>query len=192
MGLTRGADAALIAALAGPFHPVVLVRVDWPGAPVRVHSGIGALSWDGFVWTGVGRHGEIRLPEEGFGLAQSAGSLRIGGLPAEIDAHLGSDVRGREVDVWFGVVTARAGTVLVGTPVSAFAGYVDGMADEEVATEGGLMRVIDLAFASGPSQRSRTSAHHSYEDQITTYPGDTAGRWVKAAVANAGAVLPKW
>ena len=189
MGLTRGVDPVLLAAVAAPFHPVVLVYVDWPGGVVRVHSGVGTLTWGGFGWLGVGQAGGLTLPDEGRGLAQSAGVLRIGGLPDDIDAHLGQDVRGRAVDVWFGAVTARAGTTLVAEPVPVFTGYVDGMSDEEKATGEGVFRAIELAIASGPSQRSATSAWHSYEDQITAYPGDTAGRWVKAAVAQAGTVV---
>jgi hypothetical protein len=189
MPLSRGVDPDLLAALAGPFHPVVLVRVDWPGGVVRVHSGLGDLVWDSATWVGVGHHGELVLPEEGAGMAAAEGRMRLGGLPDDLDDHLDAAARGRDVDVWFGVVTERAGAVLAADPVLVFAGYVDGLSDEEVATPEGLFRAIDVALGSGPPQRAATSAHHSYEDQITAFPGDTAGRWTRAARANAGKLV---
>lgn len=188
MALTRGIDSALLAAISGPFNPVVLIYVDWPSDPVRVHNGIGTLTWGGHSWLGVGTYGEMQLPEEGTGLAATSGMLRIGGLPEEIDAYLEADVRNRDVEVWFGAVTTRAGNVLIGEPVSIFAGYIDGMSDQEEASGTGRVRSIELSIASGASQRSRSSAHHSYEDQITAYPDDTAGRWCKGSRAQIEAI----
>jgi hypothetical protein len=187
--VTRGVDPDLLAAIAAPFHPVMLVQVDWPGGMVRVHSGLGDLTWNGHTWTGVGTKGEVRLPQEGTGLAADDGLLRIGGLPDEIDAYLDADVRGRAVDVWFGATTVRAGTVLVSDPVQVFTGYVDGLSDETAVEGKDLQRTINVSLGSGPPQRSRANAVHSYEDQIAAYPGDTGFRWAKAANAAAGTLV---
>ncbi|MFN6976943.1 MAG: hypothetical protein ACK4OP_02380 [Gemmobacter sp.] len=192
MALIRDIHPDLFAALSGPFHPVVLLHADWPGGAVRVHSGVGTLHWDGHAWDGIGAAGALRLPEEATGLAAIGGSMRIGGLPAEIDAHLAADPTGRDVEVWFGAVTERAGTVLIGAPFAAYVAYVDGMEDETAPGPDGLVRTIEIGISSTPPQRTAFAAHHSYEDQITAHPGDTAGRWVKAAVSRTAVELPKW
>lgn len=193
MDLTRGVDPVLLAALSGPFHPVVLVYVDWPGEAVRVHSGLGQITWGGEVWHGVGERGFVSFPAEAMGAASFAGTMKLGGLPSEIDAHLTLDPRERDVEIFFGAVTERAGTVLRGEPVSAFTGYVDGMGDDEVFDLDGVSsRVITLGIATGPSQRSRGGAYHTYADQVAAHPGDTAGRWLMAARAQSEANTPKW
>lgn len=192
MELKRGASAGLLAALAKPFHPVMLALVAWPTGAVRVHSGFGSMSWDGHTWLGVGDRGFLRLPEEGSGIAAANGVLRLGGLPEDIDAHLSADARGAVVQVWFGVTTDRAGSVLAEDPVQVFVGYVDSMADETVATQDGWSRILSLNIAAGPSQRARASVHHTDADQKALYPADTAGRWVIAASAAAAAGQAKW
>ena len=119
----------LAAITAGNFCPVVMVYLDWPDGPVRVHSNIGTITWQGEEWLGLGKFGGITSPEEGMGLAQSAAGLQLIGAPDEIDAYLDSPIRGRRGEIWFGVVTERAGNVLIGEPFSIFTGYMDAMRD---------------------------------------------------------------
>jgi hypothetical protein len=169
------------------FHPTLLVFVDWPTGPVRVHSGLGVIAWAGVNWQGVGDLGGISLPSELGGLAQQPGLISLGGLPAQIDDDLRLDLRGRAVQVFYGVVTARAGNVLIGTPFEVFAGAIDGVRDEQTAGT----RLISLELASGPSQLRRGAAVHSHADQQARYPGDTGGRLSNALNARLAEVL-KW
>ena len=192
MALIRDIDPATLAAMSRAFHPVVLLHVDWPGGAVRVHSGLGTLVWGGHEWTGVGVAGSLTLPDESAGLAALPGEMRLGGDPAAIDAVHDVDPSGVAVDVWFGAVTERAGATLVGAPFSIFTGYVDGMGDETVADGAGVARAVIAGLASGPSQRAGGAAHHSYEDQIAAFPGDTAGRWLKGDVSRTVVEVPKW
>lgn len=197
MGLTRDIDADLLAALAGPFHPVVLVFVDWPEDPVRVHSGRGTLSWEGEDWIGLAdlNPGAVTLPDEAASLAMVEGQLVIGGDPDTIDAVLADAeaARGAEVQIWFGAVTTRAGTTLVGEPFSVFAGGVGSVGDEDTPVgEIDMARLVRVQLTSGPSQRSVAAAHHSYADQQRIDSDDTAGRWVMGALGNLIPELPKW
>jgi hypothetical protein len=185
----RDLHADTLAALQGPFYPVVLLYVDWPGDVVRVHSGLGVISWAGHDWQGVGAiDGAITLPGEESGLASFEGILTLGGLPTEIDDYLRAASEGRDVDIWFGVVTERAGNVLVGEPFPAFLGAVSGVEDEQSVGARG----ISVGITPGPSQRAQGSGVHSDADQKAQFVGDTAGRWTKAAFARTGAELPKW
>lgn len=193
MDLKRNIDPVLLAELGKAFHPVLLVHLDWPGAEkIRVHSGIGQITWDGHIWTGVGSRGFVSLPQEVFGAGSFSGTLSLGGLPDDIDDYLTASVRGIDVDIYFGAVTERAGTALVGAPFAVFCGYGDDLGDEQSFAGEDSFRTITLAISSGPSQRADGGAFHTYGDQIASYPGDTAGRWVKAARAQSEAILPQW
>lgn len=196
MGLSRDIHPDTLAALtSGSFHPVTIAEVDWPGGMVRVHSGIGTLEWDGEEWLGVGHFGGIRLPSEGPGMAMVEGQLTIGAAdPDGIDDYLAqaAEARGRSIRVWFGCVTTRSGTVLIGAPFQVFFGRIGAVVDEETWEGETSTRVIQIAITSGPPQRANSAQHHSYQDQMRHDPTDTAGRWVEGALARTTANVPRW
>ena len=172
----------------GAAHPVMLVSLDLPGGVTRLHSGVGTLEWDGHDWTGVAGYGFVKFPPYGAGFAQQKGSLTFGGLPAVVDAMLAMETNGRWVEVYLGCLTGRTPAPLVADPVREFAGYLDGT-DSEISdgTEQGI-----FGLKIGPSQTSRGSPAHTLEDQQTRFSTDTAGRFVKAAVADAIARANRW
>lgn len=192
MVMSRGVDAAMTAALAaGGYHAAVLVQVDWPGDTVRVHSGVGTLVWNSLDWLGIGVHGmggRITVPGDDMGMAATEGQMILGGLPEEIDALLAADARGAAVQVWFALTTERAGNVLLAPPVRGWVGYVDGLRSEEDATGRDTVNRVIVPLASRASQRSLFTGYHTDEDQSAEYPGDTAGRWLRAARARVQAV----
>jgi hypothetical protein len=176
--LVRNTDPALLTTISQHlFYPVILVYLDWPGAPVRVHTNVGTISFDGHDWRGVGKFGDLSIPEESLGLAAQAAELRLIGLSDELDAYLDDPIRNQTGRIWFGAVTERGGNVLVAPPVEVFSGYMDAMRDVLATGSGGFDRGVVLTVAQGPSQRSRAEVYHTYEDQIAAYPGDTAGRF---------------
>lgn len=184
----RDIHADTLAAISGPHHPVVLVLVDWPGGAVRVHTGVGTLVWDSQNWIGVGPlESSISLPGEGSGMAMVEGALTISGDDSQIDAVHGAadDARGAAVQVWYCCVTERAGTTLIGAPFEVFAGRVGQVSDQESWQGETVTRPVTVQLTAGPSQRSRGSAHHSYEDQLRRDATDTAGRMLRSALANA-------
>lgn len=179
MALTRNVDAALAAELAGPFfHPVILVFLDWPGAPAYAHTGAGDLSWNGQTWQGVGGFADIALPQEDTGQAADPAKLGLVGLPDELDDYLDDDARNVRGTIYFGAVTERAGTTLVGEPFPVFDGYLDAMRDTFEMQDGAAVRGVRLSLGSGAPQRSTGYLFHTDESQSAEYPGDTAGRWV--------------
>lgn len=176
--------------LTGATFPVLLVYVDWPGSPVRVHSGVGTLSWDSQTWTGVNGFGGVTLPPNALGIAQSPGALKFGGLPEVIDAMLGADTAGRRVTVWWGCLTGRTPAPLVSDPLRIFTGVLDQPGDEldwQAGTHTGVVSMI-----SGPSQLSTANPAHTFEDQQLIDATDTAGRLVRAAQASQLAQVSAW
>jgi hypothetical protein len=177
MALIRTIPPAMQAALdSGHFYPVTMVHLDWPVAPVFAHGGVGTIEFEGEDWLGVGEFGQIQLPEESPSLAATAAGIRLVGVPPAILAMLDDPIRNRAARVLFGVVTTRGGNVLVADPVEVFAGYMDAMRYVGKVSGLKILHGIELQAATGPSARSAASFYHSYEDQITAFPGDTFGR----------------
>lgn len=174
MALIRDVPTAMQAALdSGSFHPVIMVHLDWPDAPVFAHSGVGTISFDGQDWLGVGKFGAISLPEEAEGIAATAATFRLLALPDEVFERLSDPIRNRMARVLFGVTTERGGSVLVADPVEVFSGYMDSAQYRASASGLETTHGVELAASTGPSARAVASFYHSHEDQTATYPTDT-------------------
>lgn len=178
------------AILSGVTYPVMLARIDWPTGEVRVHSGTGTLAWDGDDWIGVAGFGFVTLPGVGMGIGQESGSLTFGGMVPVVDEMVSADSAGRLVEVYFGVLAGRSPAALLSDPVRMFAGTIDDAGDQ-IDVAAGVHQGM-LAIISGPSQMSQGSPVHTYEDQLAIDATDTAGRWVRSALAEAIAQVPKW
>lgn len=190
MDLVRGIDAATVAAMAGHFHPVLAVELDWPNDPIYAHSGIGDISWDGKTFLGVGEFGSIAIPGDAFGAVPTDALLTLIGVPSEIFNYLDDPIRNRYGAIYFGVTSTAGGNNLIGDLTVLFEGYMDasqyvGERRDDIITHG-----IQLTLGSGAGMRSTAMVTHSYEAQISEYPGDTAGRHLQQAVKQAKA--RKW
>ncbi|WJS86698.1 hypothetical protein [Paracoccus sp. TOH] len=190
MDLIRNTPAALLTAISGPyFHPVVLAFLDWPGAPLRAHSNAGNISWSGQTWLGVGNFGRIDLPEEAFGGVPTEFSVTLVTDFPDLEPYTDTAIKGADARVFLGAVTERGGSDLIGA-VEIVAGVADamGMSPELIERDDGsvvTMYGINVTMATGPSYRSMAAIAHSHEDQKRQYPGDTAGRHLILAQAEA-------
>lgn len=183
MDLTAEIHADTLAAIeGGNFCPVVLVYLDWPSGAVRMHSNVGTIQWGGHDWLGIGTFGAIEVPEEGVGLAQNTADLLLIGSPVDVQEYLDEPIRGRDAQIYFGVVSDRSGNVLIGEPFDVFNGKMDALGFSIEAAEGGVTYGLRLTVADGPSQREAAAAFHTDEDQRRRFPNDTAGRWVQLSV----------
>lgn len=177
MGLTRGMDPDTLTEMAKPlWYPIMLVYLDWPSTPVRVHSGVGSISYDGETWLGVGAAGEISIPGEGIGAVSGRATLTIYGETSALLTAAGAAVRNRAGAIYLGALTARAGNTLAGDPVEMFRGYMDALRFTVTGADNATRHALQVDLGSGPSARQMASVKHSAEDQALRYPGDTAGR----------------
>ncbi|MBR9841428.1 MAG: hypothetical protein GYB50_26780 [Rhodobacteraceae bacterium] len=158
------------------FFPIMLFFVDWPGDPLHAHTNRGTVTWGGEDWTGVGKVAGLSLPGDGTGMAAQEASLSLLGFGDELDDYLDVDARDRDAVIYFGAVTARDGATLVGEPFPVFTGTINGLRDLTEANAVGRARGVQVPLSSGPSQRARSTAFHSFEDQAANFLGDTAGR----------------
>lgn len=197
MELKRGVSPSTLAALQGPVFPILMVHLDWPDAPVWVHSGVGPIIWGGVTWTGMGPVGSMSVPAEAVGGVVSVEAiLSLVGVPADLDGLADDRIRGRAVEVYIAIVQGRPGghdgkqptgpgNTLVGDPVSLFSGTMDGLDLDAQEADDGVEHTASVTVTTGPSARSMATVYHSDEDQRRRYPSDTAGRLVIMALANA-------
>lgn len=165
------------------FYPVVLTYVDWPSGAVRVHTGVGDITFNSQTWSGLGKYGRIELPDESLSLANNSARLTIAGTLTSLLGELGANPRNKTVEVYFGCVTEPSGNTLVGTPFKIFSGYVDSVEFNLNKQESGdLNSEVSVMVGTGPPARAGANITHSAEDQIKKYPGDTAGRHVINAI----------
>ncbi|NUM72729.1 hypothetical protein HUU40_00065 [candidate division KSB1 bacterium] len=193
MDLKRGVDPVLLAALSQMSNPVLLVYLDWEGAPVYAHTGVGIIEWNGHEWEGVGKFSEIAIPEESSGLAMIEAVLTLAGVDADLQGHIDDNIQGRIAEIYVGALTDRPGgfdgkqnDVLIGTPISIFTGKMDtfGISTSK-AGRGKVVNRAVISIATGVEARSAFSIYHNDENQRREYPDDTAGRLVILAYANA-------
>jgi len=184
MALTRGATAGLITDLGGHFYPVLLTYADWPGETIRIHTGVGDLSWGGHTWAGAGKLVQFQAPQEAGGLATSGASVRVAATVEDMLAERGKIIRGKTITVWFATTTTAGGNVLSQEPNQLFTGYFDSRTGMLSRADGGFANDMVLGVGVGPSARSSAAITHGYEDQIFKFPGDTAGRHVQNASRN--------
>lgn len=181
MGLTREIVSATLDALGGYFHPVLMVRLDWPTGEIRAHSGTGLLTYGGETWMPVGPFGSVSVPSEGFSAVIDGATLTIIGDIDELEAEADQNARARECEILFACATDRNATALLGDPVSVYFGTVDSTAIQLSKTT----HQLSITLGGGPKDRDMASMYHSHEDQSRNYPGDTAGLRLLAATARA-------
>jgi hypothetical protein len=174
--LKRGLSAATLTALAGTFYPAAMVYLDWPGGAIRVHSGVGTISWSSQSWLGVMDYGGIEIPPEALSGVPGRTVLTLAVAATDVDTVMAADVRNIEAVIYSAVTTARGGATLVGEPFVMFSGYVDGIVEQFDAGGGNARTTIRLEVGSGPGMRSIGAVTHSEEDQKRRYPTDTIGR----------------
>lgn len=194
MALERTIDTSTYNELISTFHPVVLVKVDWPDETIYVHTNTGNISWGGNSYLGIGYIASLTIPEESFGIVSAEAALGITGTITDLLDAMDVDSKNSDVSIYVGCTTEPNGTTLVGDPIEIFTGYLDENEFGDVEGEGGnRLHSLSYGVASGPSARSKATISHSYEDQISKYPTDTLMRHTIYAKARANnpAIFPE-
>lgn len=175
--MSRGLTSTIkSAAAAATIYPAFLVEMDFSGGAVRVWTGMGSISWNGYTWLGVGDLGGISPISETSEVRANGISLTLSGVDsARVTDVLSEDYRGRSCKVWLALLDS-AGTVLA-DPDLRFSGVMDQASIEDngetcTITMAAESRLVDL-------QRSR-ERRLTDEDQQNLFPGDRGLEFVAA------------
>jgi len=169
--MTQGFLGAMQGAV---LRPALFVQAAFVSGPIYVWSGIGQITWNGQVWTGIGTLGSISTIEEGSTVAAKGITLTLSG----IDASLLNDVMtefqvGLPVSVTLGVFDTN--NALIADPVCCFSGRMDQPTIDVTGTLATIAincenRLVEMNVA--------VDRRYTDEDQQMDYPGDLGFQFV--------------
>ena len=173
--MPRNMTPAVLGAMQGAvLRPALFVEAAFVSGPIYVWSGIGQITWNGQVWTGIGTLGSISTIEEGSTVAAKGITLTLSG----IDASLLNDVMtefqvGLPVSVTLGVFDTN--NALIADPVCCFSGRMDQPTIDVTGTLATIAincenRLVEMNVA--------VDRRYTDEDQQMDYPGDLGFQFV--------------
>lgn len=157
------------ALLAETVHPILLVKVNTAGGDVRMWSGIGDITFNAEIYSGVGTLGGVSEVEENVDLGAAGVTFSLSGIPSDMLSVVLSQVEhNRPATVWLGALDTTTGA-LIADPYQLFTGFTDVPTIEE----GGEFASITLTAENKlvDLDRPRTRRYTS-EDQKIDYPLD--------------------
>ena len=175
--MARDLSASVQAALdETQVNPILLFEAEFADGYLRLWTGYGDLSWNGYTWTGAGTMGSISPISETDQVQANGIAVSLSGIPSDYVSLILSDVRqGKIGRVYLGFLD-NSGNIIA-NPYMAFEGRLDIPTLEE-AGEGAMItityesRLIDL-------NRSR-EIRFTDEEQKRMYPGDKGLEYVAA------------
>lgn len=171
----RDLTGAMQTALAADkLRPVLFYEGQFASGTLRLWSGVGDFSWNGYTWAGAGQLLGMTPIAETSDVRATGITLSLSGMPATLLSVVLSNARhGYEGTVWLGLLDSAG--AIIADPFISFKGRLDVPAIEE-AGEGCTIsisyesRLIDLDRA-----RDRRYTH---EDQSIDYPLDLGFEYV--------------
>jgi len=157
-------------------HPFLMVELAFDSGTLRLHDGIGDLSWDGQTWTGAGAAGSIGAVKETSEIRANGVSLTVSGVDSSIIAvALDQAYQGRIAKIYIGFFDQDG--AIIADPLPIFVGKMDTMTMRD---EGSIAtvtiqcesRLIDL-------ERPR-EFRYTAEDQNIIYTGDKGFEFIES------------
>lgn len=172
--LTSGVATSLAAS---QVRGVMFVEMDFPGGFLRLNNSAQSMSWNGYIWLGVGRLGSIDAVGEGMTLEARSLKFAISGIDsANIATALGQQYQGRSCKMWLALLDE--GYAVLPDPVLVFAGRMDTM-DIELGTTATITVSAESRLADWDRPRVR---RYNAADQAITDPTDRGFEFVPQMV----------
>lgn len=163
--MSRDMTSAMQSALAAPVvKPAIIVRLDFATGAVRVHSGVGNLSFNSETYTGLGALGAVADIVETIDGSSNTCDLQMVASSALIALALGEigGARGRQGRVWFGSYDLSTG-LLISDPIMRYSGVIGTISHDDNGETGKL--VIGLVDETGDQERPRTRYYNMADQQ---------------------------
>jgi hypothetical protein len=165
----------LAAATAPTFHPVLLLKIEFDGGDVNIHSDLGDITFGGDTYTGVGVLGSVSAAQEVSDLSHSQINLSLSGLPLDLVSILFNEqYQGRTATLFVGYMDLTTG-LLVDTPTILYKGLVD-TADFQQDKTFTITISVGSRFAAWDNPQIR---RYNNSDQQSRYPGDTGLQYIE-------------
>ncbi len=152
----------------------ILYEGEFASGWLRLWSGVGPLSWNGFTWTGAGQLLSVGTLEETQDVIASGSSVTLSGIPVEvIESAINQAQQGAPGRVYLAVFDPN--WVMIDAPVLAFAGRLD----VPEVTDGQETCSVTITYESRLIDlQTARELRHTHETQQVLYPGDRGFEYV--------------
>jgi len=162
--------------LAARLYPILLFEGEFSSGWLRMWSGVGTLSWNGYSWLGAGKLGAISPIGETADVRAEGVTCSLSGIPSDLLATALGEVRtGKPASIYFGCVN-DAGTVIA-DPYLAFAGRIDLTQVQEGSETSSIHLQIESELID--LQRARLR-RYTNEEQQADFAGDRGLEYIEA------------
>ncbi len=149
-------------------RPVILTSLDFSSGTVRVHSGVGTITYDGQEYSGLGSYGGISEVTEGSDARPYDLDLSLSGIPLNLLASaLGEDYQGRAAVNYIGLLDDNH--QLIDTPKQIWGGYMD---TPDISLGETATIVVHCRGRANDWNRARLT-RYTMEQQRSVYPDDS-------------------
>lgn len=155
-------------------YPVYLIELMYDDAPLRVHSGIGTLMFNGNPYLGVGQFGSIASMAEASDQATTFIDLTLSGIESgDIAIQLSEHYQGRIGTVWLGLKNIDTGALI--TPTIIFRGLMD---NAKISLDGKTGSITVRLNSPLVTWDSPNLQRYTQVDQQEKYPDDKGFEYV--------------
>lgn len=143
------------------------VALDFSSGVIRVHDGIGNITWGGNTYSGVGQLGSIEVVSESVEIIARAISLTLSGVDSSLVNTTMTEVyQNRQATVYVGFVNETTGAV-VDTPETVWEGRMNQMSISSSAGSASIRLTCEHRL-----RREPRIARYTNEDQQLLFSGD--------------------
>jgi hypothetical protein len=161
--------STLAASIAAANAPIFLLKLALDGGTIGFHSRLGALTYDGQVYTGAGSLASIGAVREAGDMSRPTLEVGLSGLNISLVSIIfGQHYQGRSATLYGGFINLET-NVLITSPAILFEGKIDNAQIEKSSTTASITLRIENEFADWERPRVR---RYNNADQQSRYPTD--------------------
>jgi hypothetical protein len=186
MANPRGIDPTVLAAIEDGNAELLFLlefRID-EGSPediLRLHTGVGTISYDSNDWLGVGDLLSIDTVQDSLEMKPSPFVVSLSGLNSDItDLVFGTKSYYRRPAIFY--IAAHSEGAMIGTPSILFSGFIEKL-DMELAGDRGDVITANCENEFILFKRSR-NVRYSDRQMQTEYPGDLGFEFLQAVLTS--------
>lgn len=169
--MTRGlATAENDLVVSSNLQLALFLEANFPSGYVRVHDGVGGITFQSNTYTGVGQFGGVEVVEEAAGAVATSLDFTLSGIDSTLLSYaLAKGYRGRSVYLWTAFYDPSTGAI-AGTGQKVWGGFIENI---QVKDETGLGLII-MTSSNWLSRLKRPrNTYYTDQQQRALYAGDT-------------------
>lgn len=147
---------------------VLLVDLDFPSGNVRVHDGLGPLTFGGHEYLGLGQMGGVEIDAEDSDIGAKGAKLTLSGIPGDFvpDILAETGYQGRDATIYIGFLDPDT-SQWIDEPEVLWAGTMDYIDLSGAQNEASLVLYVEDELRRDPPM-----SYYTNEEQQVRFAGD--------------------